>query len=56
MAFTTWDYVIIYNDGSQSKGSFGAGSYAEAYSKVKATASISASAHKGIADIIVSER
>ena len=56
MAFTTWVYIIIYNDGVQSKGTFGASSYAEAYAKAEATARNSASAHKGVNSIDVYER
>lgn len=56
MAFITWEYVIIYNDGTQSKGTFGASSYAEAYAKARATSTLSASAHKGVAEVVVSPR
>ncbi len=49
----TWRYVIIYNDGVRSQGTFGAGSYSEAYSKAEATARVSASAHKGVSSIMV---
>lgn len=56
MAFITYEYVIIYNDGVQSKGTFGASSYADAYSKASAAASTLASAHKGVKNIVVSPR
>ena len=56
MAFTTWTYCIIFNDGVRSQGTFGASSYAEAYAKAESMARASASSHKGVANIIVSER
>ena len=55
MAFISWNYYIIYNNGVTSSGSFGASSRDEALSKAKATASISASAHKGVAYLSVAE-
>lgn len=50
-----WRYLIIYNDGVRSQGTFGANSYSEAYSKAESTARCSASAHGGVADIIVEQ-
>lgn len=56
MAFSTWEYIIIYNDGVQTKSTCGASSYAEAYSKASAAARCGASAHKGVAQILVNQR
>ncbi len=55
MAFERYEIIIIYGDGTQSRMTIGANSYGEAYSKAKATASCSASSHKGIDDIIVNK-
>lgn len=56
MATIVWDTVIIYNDGFQQRINIYASTYAEAYGKAQATASCTAPAHKGIAQIIVSQR
>ena len=56
MATIVWDAVIIYNDGHQQRINIWAGSYAEAYSKAQATASCTGPAHRGVAQIIVSQR
>lgn len=50
----TYRYVIVYNDGTQSSGTIGASSHAEAVARVRATASCSASAHGGVRNISVS--
>ena len=57
MAFPRWEYVIIYNDGTQSKGTFGASSYAEAMSKALPAdrGHPPRTAHGGVSDIYVSE-
>ncbi|MBP3746970.1 MAG: hypothetical protein J6I47_05855 [Ruminococcus sp.] len=55
MAFEKYEIIIIYGDGVQSRMIIGASSYGDAYAKAKATASCSASAHKGVDDIIVNQ-
>lgn len=50
----TYSYVIIYNDGYQASGTIGASSRAEAEAKVRATASCSAGAHRGVRSIRIS--
>lgn len=50
----TYRYVIVYNDGTQSSGTIGASSHADAVAKIRATASTQAAAHRGVKSIQVS--
>lgn len=48
-----YQWVVIFNDGLQTSGQFGASSYAEAKSKAYDMGQSFASSHGGIREVIV---
>ncbi|MBR6418925.1 MAG: hypothetical protein IKS42_01185 [Oscillospiraceae bacterium] len=50
-----WSYVVIFTDGTQTRGYVSASSYSNAYALVQRIVQQSSNNRKGVAEIIVDE-